>query len=97
MNATLLVELVTEELPPKALSVLGDAFGNAIRDGLVRERLTGRGSAMRIFATPRRLAAIISDVSDKAADHEADVPGPSLKVGLDAAGKPTPALAGFAI
>ncbi|HET7635419.1 MAG TPA: glycine--tRNA ligase subunit beta [Burkholderiales bacterium] len=96
MNATLLVELVTEELPPKALSVLGDAFGNAIRDGLVRERLTGRGSAMRIFATPRRLAAIISDVSDKAADHEADVPGPSLKVGLDAAGKPTPALAGFA-
>jgi glycyl-tRNA synthetase beta chain len=96
MNATLLVELITEELPPKALSVLGEAFGNAILDGLVRARLTDRASAMRIFATPRRLAAAISDVSEKAADHEAEVSGPSLKVGLDSGGRPTPALAGFA-
>jgi glycyl-tRNA synthetase beta chain len=96
MNATLLVELVTEELPPKALQALSEAFGNAILDGLVRARLKEQTPGISIFATPRRLAVAIPDVQDKAADHETEVPGPSLKVGLDSNGKPTPALTGFA-
>ena len=60
MNASLLVELFTEELPPKALRQLGAAFGNQLQDGLLRAQLKepGTGDA-RVFATPRRLAVVV--------------------------------------
>jgi glycyl-tRNA synthetase beta chain len=97
MEAALLVELLTEELPPKSLKALGEALGREILNGLVRQGLTQHGTQqIRIFSTPRRLAALIPEVLSKAPDREQEVVGPSLKVGLDAAGKPTPALLGFA-
>src|SRR5690242_8649833 len=96
MEAALLFELLTEELPPKSLKALGEALGREILNGLVRQGLTQHGTQrMRIFSTPRRLAALIPEVLSKAPDREQEVAGPSLKVGLDAAGKPTPALLGF--
>ena len=63
MSASLLVELFTEELPPKALKQLGEAFGLRLQDGLVRAQLKDKAAAdTRIFATPRRLAVLIPDV-----------------------------------
>lgn len=96
MEATLLVELLTEELPPKSLRNLGAAFQERLVASLVQHRLVKDAGASRFFATPRRLAVQIPRLLDKAGDREQDVPGPSVKAGLDAAGKPTPALVGFA-
>jgi glycyl-tRNA synthetase beta chain len=56
MSAPLLVELVCEELPPKALGKLGAAFAQAIRDGLAKRGLLEEPSDALLFATPRRLA-----------------------------------------
>ena len=97
MNSdTLLVELLTEELPPKALSRLAQSFADALAKALAQDGFTGSQSTSHWFATPRRLAVQIEDVRDTAPDRTADVAGPSVKVGLDATGKPTPALLGFA-
>jgi len=93
MNASLLVELFTEELPPKALQQLGAAFGQRVQDGLVRAQLTGsdpRGT--RCFATPRRLAVLIPDVMPKAADRRESKKLMPSKVAFDAAGEPSAAL-----
>ena len=60
---TLLVELLTEELPPKSLRQLGQAFADEVLNGLVRFQLKLRDfSGRRIFATPRRLAVLVPDV-----------------------------------
>jgi glycyl-tRNA synthetase beta chain len=93
---TLLVEVLTEELPPKALKRLSSAFCDALVKDLERDGLLTDGSEAKAYSTPRRLAVSISNVLAKADDKPAEITGPSLKVGLDAAGKPTPALAGFA-
>ena len=93
---TLLVELLTEELPPKALARLGQSFADALGKALGQGGFLSSESAVRWFATPRRLAVQIESVRDAAPDRTVDVAGPSVKVGLDAAGKPTPALLGFA-
>ncbi len=93
---TLLVEILTEELPPKALARLGQAFADALSKALAQDGFLSTDSAVRWFATPRRLAVEIGNVREAAPDRTADVAGPSVKVGLDAAGKPTPALLGFA-
>lgn len=96
MTEPLLVELRTEELPPKALARLGRAFAEALHGDLAREALLDEASVMRWFATPRRLAVLLSAVRAVAPDKAVEVQGPSLKAGLDAAGKPGPALLGFA-
>ena len=57
MNQTLLVELQTEELPPKALVKLGDAFAAAITAGLKSRDFLDEGSSATTYASPRRLAA----------------------------------------
>lgn len=93
---TLLVEILTEELPPKALSALGRAFAEALQKDLARETLLTGGSAMRWFATPRRLGVQLTQVSAVAPDKAVEAQGPSLKAGLDAEGRPTQALQGFA-
>ena len=93
---TLVVELLTEELPPKALARLGQTFGDTLTKALAQEDFLGPGSESRWFATPRRLAAQITNVRDVAPDKSIELAGPSIKVGLDGAGKPTPALLGFA-
>ncbi|HWP90295.1 MAG TPA: glycine--tRNA ligase subunit beta, partial [Burkholderiales bacterium] len=62
MKANLLVELFTEELPPKALRRLGEAFADAIVAGLAARGLSEKTAARTVFATPRRLAVKIADV-----------------------------------
>ncbi len=96
MEATLLVELLAEELPPRSLSRLCEAFGTSLFNDLTNDGFAGESSSMRLFATPRRLAVSISKVGQRAPDREVLVKGPSVKSGLDAAGKPAPALLGFA-
>jgi glycyl-tRNA synthetase beta chain len=92
MSAPLLVELFTEELPPKVLQRLGEAFAHGLRDQLVASGLLAADSKVEIFATPRRLAARLSNVLDKAPDRQIDERLLPEKVGVDAAGKPTAAL-----
>jgi glycyl-tRNA synthetase beta chain len=96
MTETLLVELLTEELPPKALQKLSQAFCHAFVEDLRQDNLLTHESAAEAYATPRRLAVSISHVLDKAPDRPIEALGPSAKVGLGADGKPTPALVGFA-
>ena len=92
MTAPLLVELFTEELPPKALKKLGDAFANGIRDVLAKAGLVEAEGALRVFATPRRLGLLLENVKDKAQDRvEAKKLMPS-KVAFDVEGKPSAAL-----
>jgi hypothetical protein len=57
--ASLLVELLVEELPPKALKRLGLAFGQALLEGLQAQGLAAPGAALQTFASPRRLAALV--------------------------------------
>jgi glycyl-tRNA synthetase beta chain len=92
MSAPLLVELFTEELPPKALQRLSEAFANGLRDDLAASGLLAADCALEIFATPRRLAARLSNVLGKAPDRQIEERLLPEKVGLDAAGKPTAAL-----
>jgi glycyl-tRNA synthetase beta chain len=80
MEATLLVELLTEELPPKSLARLGQAFGDGLFTELVRYQLKLRDfTGRRIFATPRRIAVLIPDVLDVAADRSQLIDGPPVK------------------
>jgi glycyl-tRNA synthetase beta chain len=75
-EATLLVELLTEELPPKSLRALSEAFADQVVAEVVRHRLKTRDPKKQVFATPRRLAILIRDVSDKAAESQHSVDGP---------------------
>jgi glycyl-tRNA synthetase beta chain len=94
VNATLLVELFTEELPPKALRQLGETFGHRLQDGLIRAQLKDRVTGdTRIFATPRRLAVSIPRVHAKAADRTESKKLMPSKVAFGADGKPSAALA----
>ena len=92
MNHSLLIELQAEELPPKALSSLSGAFAQGIFNSLSQQGLLGSSSQVTPFATPRRLAVHISDVSAKASDKHIQVKLMPVSVGLDAQGKATPAL-----
>ncbi|MEJ8859327.1 glycine--tRNA ligase subunit beta [Variovorax robiniae] len=91
-NKNLLVELFVEELPPKALRKLGDAFAGVLRDQLVALGLAGSGSVLTAFASPRRLAAHVTDVASQAADKAVSQKLMPVAVGLDASGGATPAL-----
>ena len=94
--ATLLVEILTEELPPKALARLAQAFANALRADLDQDGFLEHGAEMRWFATPRRLAVTLSRVRAVAPDAPVERQGPLVKSALDAKGQPTQALLGFA-
>ncbi len=89
---TLLVELVTEELPPKALPRLGEAFGQGVYARLVAAGLAEESAAWRWFATPRRLAVQVPAVAARAAGVERRERLMPEAVAFDAAGEPTPAL-----
>lgn len=91
-NRNLLVELFVEELPPKALRKLGDSFAATLFDTLKAQGLTSEQSAITPFASPRRLAAHITDVAVQAADKPVSQKLMPVAVGLDANGQPTPAL-----
>ncbi|RZL90202.1 MAG: glycine--tRNA ligase subunit beta [Variovorax sp.] len=88
----LLVELFVEELPPKALKKLGDAFAGVLRDQLVTLGLADAGSMLTPYASPRRLAAHFTNVSAQAADRAVSQKLMPVTVGLDASGNATPAL-----
>lgn len=90
----LLVEIGTEELPPKALKSLMDAFAAGMGDGLDGARL-GHG-AIKAFASPRRLAVIVAALDERQPDHAHVQKGPPLAVAFDAKGQPTKAAVAFA-
>jgi glycyl-tRNA synthetase beta subunit len=91
-NNNLLVDLFVEELPPKALKKLGDAFATVLRDQLIAQGLADAGSVLTAYASPRRLAAHLTNVLAQAADKAVSQKLMPVTVGLDAAGQATPAL-----
>ena len=92
MSASLLVELFTEELPPKALRALGEAFAQGIAAGLAERGLLDQGHERKAYCTPRRLAVHLSAVLAKSLDREQTKKLMPAKVAFDPAGRPTPAL-----
>ena len=91
-SQNLLVELFVEELPPKALKKLGDAFASQLAEQLKSQGLLAADSVVTPYASPRRLAAHVTQVAAKAADKAVQQKLMPVSVGLDAAGKATPAL-----
>jgi len=88
----LLMELFVEELPPKALKVLGESFGSLLAASLKSQGLMADDSMTTTFASPRRLAAFVTKVADKADDKAVQQKLMPASVGLDASGNATPAL-----
>ena len=91
-SATLLIEVFTEELPPKSLRRLGDAFSEGIFGALKAAGLATAASTVTSFATPRRLAVQISDVLDQAPDYPVREKLLPTSIAFDADGKATPPL-----
>jgi glycyl-tRNA synthetase beta chain len=92
MNKNLLVELFVEELPPKALKKLGEAFSSVLADSLKAQGLAGADTVVTHFASPRRLAVHLTAVAAQAADKAVSQKLMPVAVGLDASGNATPAL-----
>jgi glycyl-tRNA synthetase beta chain len=90
----LLVELFVEELPPKALKKLGEAFAHGIATSLANQRLVNPNISGKYdaYASPRRLAILLKDVEAQAEDEHVSQKLMPVAVGLDAAGNATPAL-----
>ncbi len=88
----LLIELFVEELPPKALKKLGEAFASALADSLKTQGLAAADAAVTNFASPRRLAAHVTAVVAQAPDKSVSQKLMPITVGLDASGHATPAL-----
>lgn len=88
----LLVELQTEELPPKALKKLSEAFARQLTASLAAQHFLEEGSATTTYGAPRRLAALVTGVLAKSPDEAFKQKLVPVKVGLDAEGKATPAL-----
>eukprot|EP01036_Dinobryon_divergens_P000779 gene779-1016_t len=86
----LLVELFVEELPPKALKKLGDAFASVLADQLKAQGLAPAETVVTAFASPRRLAAHVTGVLARAEDKAVSQKLMPVSVGLDASGQPTP-------
>ena len=91
-DRNLLVELFVEELPPKALKKLGEAFAATLADGIKAQGLAPADAAVTSFASPRRLAVHVAAVSARAADKPQSQKLMPVSVGLDSNGAPTPAL-----
>lgn len=96
LSLPLLVELGTEELPPKALDELALAFRDGVVDGLVRRGIAVDADAARALWTPRRLAVQVGAVPAQQPDQAVERRGPAVAAGFDGAGRPTKALVGFA-
>ncbi|MFC0398288.1 glycine--tRNA ligase subunit beta [Paraburkholderia rhizosphaerae] len=92
-HATLLVELLTEELPPKALARLGDAFAEGIAQRLAARDLIDGELSFERHATPRRLAVTINNVRAVAPEKHVREKVLPVSVALDANGQPTAPLA----
>ncbi|PND40435.1 glycine--tRNA ligase subunit beta [Paucibacter aquatile] len=92
MNKNLLIELFVEELPPKALKKLGEAFSAVLVDSLKAQGLVGEGAQATAIATPRRLGLHLTNVAPKAADRAVQQKLMPVAVALTAEGQATPAL-----
>ncbi len=88
----LLVELFVEELPPKALNKLGEAFSSVLFEMLKSQGLAADDSVVTAFASPRRLAVHATNIQGVAPDKTSTQKLMPVSVGLDASGNPTPAL-----
>jgi glycyl-tRNA synthetase beta chain len=93
---SLLIELGTVELPPKALDELSSAFLRGICDGLAKRGVDAALDEARAYASPRRLAVHIPGVSAAQPEQAIERRGPALAAALDADGQPSKALRGFA-
>ncbi|MDX2368080.1 MAG: glycine--tRNA ligase subunit beta [Colwellia sp.] len=94
VNETLLIELGTEELPPKSLKTLATAFYDNIKSQLDSNDLSY--AEIKWFATPRRLAVQVIDLNDKQADKVVEKRGPAVNVAFDEQGQPSKAAIGWA-
>ncbi|MFC4160617.1 glycine--tRNA ligase subunit beta [Chitinimonas lacunae] len=92
---TLLIELFTEELPPKALPRLAAAFAQSIADDLKKLGFAASDAAVTEYASPRRLAVSVAGVAARQPDRVIEKKGPAVAAGFKD-GQPTPALLGFA-
>ncbi|MGH8156806.1 MAG: glycine--tRNA ligase subunit beta [Rhodanobacter sp.] len=92
----LLIELGTEELPPKALDELSAAFLRGICDGLAKRGIEAALEQAKAYATPRRLAVHIPAVAQAQPEQTIERRGPAMNAALDAEGQPSKALLGFA-
>ncbi len=90
--AGLLVELLVEELPPKALKALGESFASGIAGSLKTEGFAARDAQVTAYASPRRLAVLVADVSPESAARRVTVTLMSVDVAFDSTGAPTVAL-----
>ena len=95
MKATLLIELLTEELPPKSLARLGLSFREQMQKALAEAGFIDAGNEGRWFATPRRLALQFDDCLENQPDRVIEKKGPAVASAVGADGKPTKALEGF--
>ena len=95
MTQTLLIELLTEELPPKALNNLGNHFAQSIAEGLEKAQLIDGATQYTAYASPRRLAVSVANVKPVQADQHVVRKGVSVAAGMKD-GVPTKALEGFA-
>ncbi|MFC7517293.1 glycine--tRNA ligase subunit beta [Herbaspirillum sp. GCM10030257] len=93
MTQTLLVELLTEELPPKALAKLGDAFANGILNGLKSRDFVEADAVATAYATPRRLAVTVTKVRATSPDKSIREKVLPVAVALDKEGNPAAPLA----
>jgi len=92
----LLIELGTEELPPKALDELSAAFLRGICDGLAKRGIDAALDQAKAYASPRRLAVHIPGVAQAQPEQTIERRGPAMNAALDAEGQPSKALLGFA-
>ena len=92
----LLLELGTEELPPKSLHALSEALGTHLVKGLSEADLSSKDCVPQLYATPRRLAVLVPDVAVSQADRIVERRGPAVAAAFDADGNATQAALGFA-
>ncbi|MCZ6796617.1 MAG: glycine--tRNA ligase subunit beta, partial [Gammaproteobacteria bacterium] len=91
-TADCLIELGTEELPPRSLKTLSQSFAELTRRALEDCGLTP--SSVQVFATPRRLAMLLQDVPTRQSDRLVEKRGPALAAAFDSEGKPSKAALG---
>lgn len=95
-TADLLVELGCEELPPKALAELAEAFHDGVVSGLEAADVAFDAQASAFYYTPRRMTLCLSAVADRQPDRRQERRGPSVQAAFDTDGNPTKAATGFA-
>ncbi len=94
MSSHCLIEIGTEELPPRALLSLSRNFADLVQQALVARELGAR--TVEVFATPRRLAMLLNDLPLQQTERQVEKRGPALAAAFDGEGNPSPAANGFA-